>query len=347
MDVTRHDGIESLLTDWQELHTSDDRSTPYGSPDWARLWVEHYGEGARPWVLAAREDGRLVGLLALVRRDRHSMRILRPLAEDPCDAFDVQAVSDRRADVEHRLAEEVRRRSGEWDALVLTRLREDATFGSALRGAGLHTQARDHLPYPQVIVPESFDEFLKRFPSERRTRMRRRLKLVDNGKVQVRHVGVDETPQAIAELLELRQRQWAAMGKTLAPVVAADRFRRFLTEIATLHVASGNARLVEYSTEGERVAVYLDFCDERTFHGFMGAYVPEASKLELGKLHILATIRDSIEAGRKTHSLGRGGESYKMWFRPEEFTSWSCAVTSGRVRSRAALLAGTLAGRLR
>jgi CelD/BcsL family acetyltransferase involved in cellulose biosynthesis len=347
MEVSRHDDIEPLLDEWAALHAADDRATPYGSPGWARPWVDHYAEGARPWVLAVRDEGRLIGLLALVRRHRHSMRILRPLGEDPADAFDVLALPARREAVESRLAEELRRRSGEWDAIVLTRLRQGVTFGDALNAAGLHAQARDQLPHPHILLPDTFDEFLSRFPSERRTRMRRRLRLLDSGKVTARHPGPDEVPEAIAGLLELRRRQWAATGKTLLPEVAGRRFRDFLTEVAGSHLQAGLATLVEYSCEGERVAVYVDFCDERNFHGFMGGYSPEASRLELGKLHILSTIRQSIEAGRRTQNLGRGGESYKSWFRPEERISWSCAVTSGRVRSRAALLAGTLAGRLR
>ena len=87
--------------------------------------------------------------------------------------------------------------------------------------------------------------------------------------------------------------------------------------------------------------------DARAFHGFMGGFEPAAARLEPGKLHILASIRGSIEAGRAWANLGRGAEDYKQWFRPEPFVSRSVAVTSGRLRSRAALVAGTLAGRLR
>ena len=92
--------------------------------------------------------------------------------------------------------------------------------------------------------------------------------------------------------------------------------------------------MVEYAVEGEPYALYLDFGDARAFHGFMGGFELAHARLEPGKLHILASIRSSIEAGREWANLGRGGEDYKQWFRPEPFVS-----TLGRGDERAAALA--------
>jgi CelD/BcsL family acetyltransferase involved in cellulose biosynthesis len=347
MQIERHHDVEPLLAEWTPLHAADDRATPYGSAAWARASLEHYTEGLEPWCLTARDGGELVGLLALTRRRRASMRILRPLGEEHADCFDVLARPDRRSEVQQALARELRRRSGEWDALVLTRLTEGVTFADALGGAGLHGRSRDSLPHPHLLLPATFDEYLGRFPSERRRRMRRHLDPLDQGRVTMRAPEPDEIPAAIARLLELRQRQWAAVGKALLPELAEERFRRFLTAIAVELVPAGQARLVEYAAGGHTTAVYLDFVDERATHGFMGGFEPAHARLEPGKLHILATIRATIEAGRGVFSMGRGGEAYKDWFRPEARVSRSVAVTSGRLRSRAALLAGTLAGRLR
>jgi CelD/BcsL family acetyltransferase involved in cellulose biosynthesis len=216
-----------------------------------------------------------------------------------------------------------------------------------LAGAGLHTRGHEGLPHPHVALPETFDEYLARFPSERRRRMRKHLQPLDRGRVTVRAKEPSEAPAAVARLLELRQRQWAHAGKALLPALAEERFRLFLTAVVAELMPAGLAEIVEYSVDDEPAAVYVDFMDARAFHGFMGGYEPSAARLEPGKLHILASIRSSIEAGRTWANLGRGGEDYKQWFRPEPLVSRSVAVTSGRLRSRAALMAGTLAGRLR
>src|SRR3954469_16717188 len=131
MHVGRHSAIAPLLAEWAALHDADHRATPYGSAAWARAAVEHGCAAGEPWGLARREGGRLVGLAALARRRRASMRILRPLGDEHADCWDVLARPSHRAAVEHRLAEELRRRSGEWDALVLTHLAPDATVGAA------------------------------------------------------------------------------------------------------------------------------------------------------------------------------------------------------------------------
>jgi len=348
MHVERHLSITPLLDEWAELHAADDRATPYGSAAWARASVAHEADAAEPWCLTARDDdGRLVGLMALARRRRHMMRILRPLGDEHADCWDVLARPEARAAVERRLAEELRRRSGEWDALVLTHLTHGTTFPEALPGARLHTRGHEGLPHPHVALPETFDAYLGRFPSERRRRMRKHLAPLDKGPVTVRPIPEDELPDAVARLLSLRRRQWEQAGKALLPALAEDRFRRFLTEVACALVPAGNATMVEYFVDDKPYALYLDYGDARAFHGFMGGYELEHSRLEPGKLHILASLRSSIEAGRTWANLGRGGEDYKQWFRPEPFVSRSVAVTSGRLRSRAALVAGTLAGRLR
>src|SRR4051794_7366429 len=173
MQVERHLAIAPLLDEWAALHAADDRATPYGSAAWARPSVEHLGGDFEPWVLAVRDGGELVGLMALARRRRASMRILRPLGDEHADRWDVLARPSHRAAVEHRLAEELRRRSGEWDALVLTHLAPDATVGAALPAAGLHSRGRDGLPHPHVALPETFDAYLARFASERRRRLRK------------------------------------------------------------------------------------------------------------------------------------------------------------------------------
>ena len=198
MDVERHHDIAPLLTEWAALHAADDRATPYGSAAWAVASVEHDVDGAEPWCLAVRDGGRLVGLMALARRRRATMRVLRPLGDEHADCWDVLALPEARPAVERRLAEELRRRSGEWDALVLTHLTHGATLAGALPGARLHTRGHEGLPHPHVALPETFDAYLARFTSERRRRMRKHLQPLDRGRVTVRVVAPSEVPDGSA-----------------------------------------------------------------------------------------------------------------------------------------------------
>jgi CelD/BcsL family acetyltransferase involved in cellulose biosynthesis len=348
MNVERHHTIGPLLDEWAVLHAADDRATPYGSAAWVRAAIAHDAEAVEPWCLTARDDdGRLIGVMALARRRRAGMRVLRPFGVEHADCWDVLARPEARAAVERRLAAELRRRSGEWDALVLTHLTHASTFADALAVAGLHSRGHDALPQPHVALPATFDEYLARFPSERRRRLRKYLQPLDRGPLTVRAVEPSEITAGIARLIELRQRQWAHAGKALLPSLAEERFRRFLSAVVGELMPAGHATMVEYAVDGEPFALYLDFVDDGSFHGFMGGFEPALARFEPGKMHILASIRSSIEAGRTWANLGRGGEPYKMGFRPEPFASRTVAVTSGRLRSRAAFVAGTLAGRLR
>src|SRR3954451_13138656 len=157
MHVERPLSAAPLLDEWAELHAADDRATPYGSAAWASASVAHGIDAAEPWCLTARDDdGRLIGLMPLPRRRRHMMRVLRPLGDEHADCWDVLARPDARSAVERRLAEGLRRRSGEWDARVLPHLTEAASVAESLGRGGLHTRGHDGLPHPHVALPESF-----------------------------------------------------------------------------------------------------------------------------------------------------------------------------------------------
>lgn len=347
MDVERHRAIAPLLREWAALHDADDRATPYGSAAWARAWAEHGDGEGEPWCLAVRDGGRLVGLMALTRRRRASMRVLRPLGDEHADCWDVLALPEARADVERCLAVELRRRGGEWDAMVLTRLTHTSSLPDALPRGGFRARTRGHLPQPHIALPSSFEEYLERLPGDRRRQLRKCLRPLDSGRVTVREKELAELPDAVADLLALRQRQWAAAGKTLLPSLVEDRFRRFLTSVVCELAPAGQARLVELAADGEPFGLYINFVGDHVHHCYMGGFEPAHARLQPGKLHILASISSSIEAGCEWLNLGCGGESYKLGFRPEPFMSRTMAVTSARLRSRAALVAGTLSGRLR
>ena len=54
-------------------------------------------DGAEPWCLTVRDGDGLVGLMALARRRRATMRVLRPLGDEHADCWDVLALPEARA----------------------------------------------------------------------------------------------------------------------------------------------------------------------------------------------------------------------------------------------------------
>jgi CelD/BcsL family acetyltransferase involved in cellulose biosynthesis len=333
MDVTLHqDQIGELLPEWAELFAVDDRATPFQSPGWARAWWKYWAGGSKPWLLAVRDAGRLVGLAPLCSDSVLGLRRLRVNGE-PADYWEVLALPEHRPAVEETLGGELQRRQRDWDLLVLGQLPHGSSTAARLQRAGLRTAHRSEVACPAIDLPESFDAYLATLPSSRRTNLRRRLRNLDGGKLELRVPAVEDLPEAIDRWQALRQRQWAAMGKRLNPEHSGSRFRDFLLDVTTDLVPAGLALMWEFVHEGDVVGSFVNFCDGRAFYQYLGGFAPELGSLAIGKVATAEGIRASIAAGRSSYDFMRGDEEYKYWYGAENRPSPSVVLTSDRARS--------------
>jgi CelD/BcsL family acetyltransferase involved in cellulose biosynthesis len=347
MDVTLHqDQIEELLPEWGELFAADDRATPFQSPGWARAWWRHWAAGTKPWLLAVRDAGRLVGLAPLCSDRLLGLRRLRVNGE-PADYWDVLAQPEHRTAVEETLARELQRRQRDWDLLVLGQLPHGSTTAGPLERAGLRASHRSEVACPAIGLPESFDDYLATLPSSRRTNLRRRLRNLDGGELKLRTPAGEQLPDAIDRWQALRQRQWAAMGKRLNPEHSGSRFRDFILDATTDLMRAGLALVWEFVHEGEVVGSFVNFCDGRAFYQYLGGFAPELGKLAIGKVATAEGIRSSIAAGRSSYDFMRGDEEYKYWYGAENRPSPTVVLTNARPRSVLAGRLGALIPRLR
>jgi CelD/BcsL family acetyltransferase involved in cellulose biosynthesis len=339
LEATLHqDQVGKLLPEWAELFAADDRATPFQSPGWARAWWRYWARGSRPWLLAVRDAGSLVGLAPLRSHRLLGLRLLRVNGE-PGDYWEVLARPECRTAVEEVIGRELQCRQREWDVLVVSQLPHCSSTAGALEGAGLRAAHRSAIPCPTITLPDSFDAYLATLPTSRRTNLRRRLRNLDKGELELRVPTVPELPLAIGRWQELRVRQWAAMGKRISREHTRARFRDFLVEVTTELVPAGLALVWEFVRGREVVGSFINFCDARAFYQYLGGFAPELGHLAIGKVATAEGIRSSIAAGRSCYDFMRGSEPYKYWYGAVDRLSPTVVLTGGRVRS---LLAGRL-----
>jgi CelD/BcsL family acetyltransferase involved in cellulose biosynthesis len=348
MQLTLHDEIEPLLPAWERLFAADPEATPFVSPGWARAWWSHWAESSwRPWILTAQDAGEVVGLAPLVLRRRGPLRILRVMGEEPGDYWNVLARPDVRTAVVKGVVGELERRRGQWDALVLKRLPHDSLTESAVARCRLTLRADEPERYPVLELPDSFDGYLATLSKSRRSNLRRHMRRLDEGEVELREVSDPaELPAAIERWRRFRVAQWEAMDKPLDPEHAGDRFRDCTLDVARALVPRGLCRITEFVRESRPVASYVNFTDDRSFYWYLGGFEPSVASLGIGKIAIGEGIRSSIAAGRLRYDFLRGAEEYKYWYGAADRTSPSILLHSRRPRSRAAVRLGTATGRL-
>jgi len=338
--------LEPLLEGWARLHAGQPDATPFTSPGWAEAWWPHFATNAEPFLVVVREGDELIGLGALVRRRKGPLRILEPVGMEPGDYWDVLAAPARRADVGQAVGAELRRRCGEWDAWLLRCLPPGSPVEAAIDHAGLKVFALPPVTAPALVLPETFDAYLASLSSSHRQNLRRHLRRLDDGEVELREVtDSDALGPAIGRWHELRRRQWESAGREISSLHLAPHFTGFVLDCVQALIPRGQALVWEFTRHGEVIGAYVNFVDPEAFYWYLGGFDPRHTKLGLGKIAIGHGIRTSIEAGRRRFDFGRGAEPYKYWYGAVDRPLAASVVGSGRTRSRAALLAAAVRAR--
>jgi CelD/BcsL family acetyltransferase involved in cellulose biosynthesis len=338
-------GVEAALAEWAELHAADPAATPFVSAGWARAWIAHRPAPGHPWVLLVRRGSALVGVAPLTLGRRGPVRVLGMLGKEPGDYWDLLSAPGDRDAVGAAVAGELARRRHQWDVGLLSCLVPGSSTPRALGAAGLRVRRRAAVPSPAIDLPGTWEEYLGTLPRDRRRNLRRHLRRLDEGEVELHEVDDPaELPAALGRWQDLRARQWDERGRTLTAAHRSDAFRDFLLAVATALVPSGQAMVWTFRVGGEPAGVYVNFADRRAFYWYLGGFDPAHAGLGLGKIAIATGIRRSIECGRARYDFTRGSEPYKYWYGAQDRFAPSLIVGSGAARSRATLAAASMLG---
>lgn len=334
-----HEGsVSELLNEWRALHAGHRGATPFMSAEWAAAWWPHYASDADSFIWRVEEDGRLIGLVPLVLRQRGLLRVLEAVGIEPGDYWDQLAEPGRERDVATAFAAALKETGADWDAWILRCLAPGSPLIEALETRPLRVVARPPVPSPAIELPDSFEAYLAGLSGNRRSNLRRHLRRLDSGEVEIEEVTeLDRLPQVIERWRELRRAQRAAAGLDINPEHLSPRFSAFMLDVMRALVPLGSGLVWEFKLGGEVVGTYLNFADAEAFHWYLGGFDPLVTKLGIGKIAIAHGIRTSIEAGRRRYDFGRGAEDYKYFYGAVDRPLEARMVGSRHPRSRMAL----------
>jgi CelD/BcsL family acetyltransferase involved in cellulose biosynthesis len=318
---TDHDAFAALEPEWAGLLRRSSANTVFLTWEWQSIWWDWFGEQAQLSILAARDDGELVGLAPL-----YSL----PAADGPrslqfvggvevSDYLDLLVVADGRAEkVYSSLWDFLTNEYGaHWDVLDLHNVPSLSPTlkllpALAARSSGVEVTSGVEEVCPIITLPSTWEDYLAMLNKKQRHEVRRKVRKASR-EAAVRWQYSDNPATLDKEVDEFVRLHRQSGGHKKA--FMDERMHGFFREVAHAAFDRGWLRLAFLVVNDTQVASMFCFEWDHVFMVYNSGYNPHLyPSLSTGIVLLAHCIRDAIERGLKAFDFLRGEEDYKYRF---------------------------------
>jgi CelD/BcsL family acetyltransferase involved in cellulose biosynthesis len=308
------DALDALRPDWTALWAAVPESTPFQHPAWLIPWWRHLGAGDL-LAFAARDDGRLVGLVPLWIHAPD--RALLPVGIGTTDWLDALVLPGRAEAVMARLfaALEARRprfRRADWPQLP--------PASALLRGrapARWHDAAEPAEPCPALPLPPRFEQLGDRVPAKTLRDLRTARRRAEAAGATLEVAKAESLAEVRDALFRLHAARWESRGE--AGVLASSPVQAMHAEALPELLQAGLLRLLALRLEGRIAGVLYGLADppgrsERRLFLYLQGFDPGHARLSPGLILVGAAAEMAIAEGVALLDFLRGQERYKRFW---------------------------------
>jgi len=307
VSVSRIESLDGLSNEWNELVGRSKANRVFSTWEWHSTWWQCFGQGAEFLALAARQDGRLVGIAPLFKRGE---RVGLMGGTDVSDYLDVIIASGWETEVLNAFLEYLVLLP--WTAMEVQCLRCDSmTLTTLPRLASDHGLVVEVVPMdvcPRVSLPATWDEYLARLSKKDRHELRRKIRRLESAGPVRWHVanvavGLDSKLDSFLNLMRVSHSGKAAFMD--------ERMERFFRAMAERVRDRGELKLYFLEIEDKRVAGAMCFDQGDELLLYNSGFDRDYGHLSVGLLLKAFCLRDAIATGKKEFDFLRGEEPYK------------------------------------
>ncbi len=315
LDVTIHDELDSVLErEWLDLQDAAASWHPMLHPDFLRAAIAMARPDSTPMILAARSQGRLLGVLALgstlSRIGPFTLRRVRPISAGRHDLSVVLACPEDMASVSHAfgtMLERLRRRGRE---VVLYGVPSAAPLLGHVP-LDFKQRASGPLWFADLGSAASWEDVILVPHQKRDIRRREKLLIREHGRHTV--AWATDADQALAmtrEFVALHAAQQLGKGRTsaFAPDAAASGLATYLAGAVPVGAADISALRM---ADGRVLASEILLYSRDVAYRYRTTYDMSWSRYGPGNLLLAASVDRVIGRGYSTFELGWGIEPYK------------------------------------
>ena len=300
------------LDEWRTVLGRTAEPHPFVTPEWQRVWWDHYGTGEL-WVLRLAEGDDAVAVVPVHRDDRGVVRFLG--GEDVTDYPGPAIAEGHSADVARRVVDWLGARRQHWAELDVRNARTEdgflAALATAAARAGFRTSECADEPIALLELPASWDDYLARLTRQDRHELRRKRRRFERalGAGEVRTADAATLPGDLDTFFALFRLARGEKGSFMSA-----RNEGFFRAIAAAFLPLGMLRLDVLEVDGRPLAVAFGFQTGSVFYLYNMAFDPGAGAVSPGTMLVSRLVERAIRDGLDRFDFLRGLERYKFEF---------------------------------
>lgn len=314
------DALQDVEADWRRL--AEARGNAFLTPEWARCWFDHYGEGFRPLIVALTgQDGLVRGLLPLVISASRRPRVVRIAGANLGDRFHPVCQSEDETEVAEAAGRALEDCEDPWSVIALDHVDQDRPWVAALSsGTGtpllMLQRVAAGLPFIDLSGYSDWEDYL----ADRSSNFRQQIRRFERNAARDHEVRFRRT-DSMAELgpdletfFDLHDRRWQGRGGSS---LVGDRARAFHADFAAAAQERGWLRLWFMEVDGVPVAAWYGWRLGGTYAYYNAGFDPDHGKLRPGLVLMAHVIRSALSEGATEFDFLLGDEAYKSRFANE------------------------------
>jgi CelD/BcsL family acetyltransferase involved in cellulose biosynthesis len=313
-------GIAALSDEWRDLWTCSQSFQPFCRPEWIDAYLRAFEPKADLMILAAREEGRLVGLVPLLRDlgfyDGLPVRRIRAVANAHTAEFDI--LHSGTGDRVFRAVWDYLRSLPAWDCVQLPLLPKATVaepFLRIVKEHGYDTVASnlDSLFTPLDNASQMPEPWLQGASSRMRRVVRRQLRKVEsefNGKLVLRRIDAGD-PVQLQRFYDMEASGWK--GRKRTAITNSPARLQFYTEIARSFSTRQSFSLHFLSVGEVTLAASFGLTLKNRFIGLKSGYSEEYSSYEPGHLLFAELLKDLYQRGVSEIDFGLNADYMRRW----------------------------------
>lgn len=315
------ESFDSVYDTWKELHDDSPAAPIFSSPEWSKIWWQHFGSGAKLHLGAVGQGGKTIGIAPLLVNGNVASFIG---GSDICDYLDFVVEPGSQDSFFRELLANLKAEG--IHGLHLAPLRPDSTVRTSLINMASKYKWQASCSPEDVTVelnlPSSWEDYLQLLSGKQRHELNRKLRRLNEEGDLNHRTGIDANQHDVDIFLRLFRDSRQDKAAFLTP-----QMESFLRSIARAMAEQKLLRLNILELDKKPVAATMCFDYKDTVYLYNSGYEPDYGWLSVGVISKALCIKDSIERHKKRFDFLKGAEAYKYHLGGQELPLYKCSLS--------------------